>query len=133
MEDVKRITAMLKAISDPIRWDIVRQMTEVDELPCQTLEQRLPVSKPTISYHIKILAQAGLLNVRKEGRYFFYALQRDVLRELVDELGLLVPEAVPEDLPGPTLSEDGPGDAGGLASPPSDAARARREPVLMTW
>jgi len=91
MSDPNQTTAVLKAISDPIRWDIVRQMTEVDELACQTLEQRLPISKPTISYHIRILAQAGLVRVRKEGRYFFYTLQRQVLRDLVDELWLMAP------------------------------------------
>jgi len=32
MRDVNQIATVLKAISDPIRWDIVRQMTEVDEL-----------------------------------------------------------------------------------------------------
>lgn len=140
MEDVKRITTMLKAISDPIRWDIVRQMTEVDELACQTLEQRLPVSKPTISYHIKILAQAGLLSVRKEGRYFFYSLKRDVLRGLVDELWLLAPGVVD---PGDQLGDDSGDDSGEVASDtsaeaptddaPGEVASTRREPVLMTW
>ncbi|QLQ09172.1 MAG: helix-turn-helix transcriptional regulator [Nocardioidaceae bacterium] len=91
MPDASQTTTVLKAISDPIRWDIVRQMTEVDELACQTLEKRLPISKPTISYHIRILAQAGLVKVRKEGRYFFYTLQRQALRDVVDELWLLAP------------------------------------------
>lgn len=91
MSEPTQTTTVLKAISDPIRWDIVRQMTEVDELACQTLEQRLPISKPTISYHIRILAQAGLVRVRKEGRYFFYTLQRDALREVVDELWTMAP------------------------------------------
>lgn len=93
MLDPNQTTTVLKAISDPIRWDIVRQMTEVDELACQTLETRLPISKPTISYHIRVLAQAGLVRVRKEGRYFFYTLQRDALREVVDELWAMAPPA----------------------------------------
>ena len=48
-------TEIFKALSDPIRWDIVLQMASVDELACVTLEDSLPVSKPTISYYIKIL------------------------------------------------------------------------------
>lgn len=86
---------VLTALSDPVRWEIVRQMAEVDELPRAVLESTLPISKPTISYHMKVLAQAGLIDVRKEGRQFFYTLNRDVLQELVDELWALAPAPRP--------------------------------------
>ena len=95
MQDANRVTTMLKAIGDPVRLEIVRQVAEVDELASQTLDQRLPVSKPTISYHIRTLVQAGLLSVRKEGRHFFYTLDRPALRELLDELRKLAPELTP--------------------------------------
>jgi DNA-binding transcriptional ArsR family regulator len=84
---------VFRAIGDPVRWSILVQLAAVDELPCADLEKTLPVSKPTISYHAKILQQAGLLAVRKEGRNYFYALRRDVLREALGELGRLVPQA----------------------------------------
>jgi DNA-binding transcriptional ArsR family regulator len=77
---------VFKALGDPVRWSIVTQIAAVGELPCADLERTLPVSKPTISYHTKILQQAGLLSVRKEGRNYFYALRRDVLREVQREL-----------------------------------------------
>jgi DNA-binding transcriptional ArsR family regulator len=86
---------VFRAIGDPVRWSIITQLAAVDELPCADLEQTLPVSKPTISYHAKILQQAGLLSVRKEGRNYFYALRRDVLRDALDELGRFAPQAVP--------------------------------------
>lgn len=89
MEDFAQTIKLLKAIGDPVRLEIVRQMADVSELACQTLEKRLSVSKPTISHHIRVLAQAGLVGVRREGRYFFYTLDRDVLRGLADELRLL--------------------------------------------
>src|ERR1700743_1720423 len=85
---------VFRAIGDPVRWSILAQLAAVDELPCAELEQTLPVTKPTISYHAKILQQAGLLSVRKEGRNYFYALRRDVLREALDTLGRLAPVAV---------------------------------------
>jgi DNA-binding transcriptional ArsR family regulator len=84
-------TEVFKALGDPVRWSIVVQIAAVSELPCAELEQTLPVSKPTISYHTKILQQAGLLTVRKEGRNYFYALRREVLREVQDELWRLAP------------------------------------------
>jgi DNA-binding transcriptional ArsR family regulator len=82
---------ILKALSDPIRWDIIVQMASVDELACVTLEDTLPVSKPTISYHTKILYQAGLISVRKSGRNYFYSLRREVLHKLLDDLWELAP------------------------------------------
>ena len=82
---------VFKALGDPIRWSIIRQMASAEELACSVLEDTLPVSKPTISYHTKILTQAGLIEVRKRGRNYFYCLRRDVLGELLDDLWALVP------------------------------------------
>jgi DNA-binding transcriptional ArsR family regulator len=87
-----RTTDVFKALGDPIRWSILRQMAEVDELACGMLEETLPISKPTISYHIRVLVQVDLVSVRKEGRNFYYTLRRDVLRRLVDELWQVAPE-----------------------------------------
>ena len=53
-------TEIFSALSDPIRWSIIAQAAEVDELAAITLESTLPVAKPTISYHIKILQNASL-------------------------------------------------------------------------
>jgi DNA-binding transcriptional ArsR family regulator len=88
-------TEIFKALGDPIRWSIVTQMASVAELACLTLEGSLPVSKPTISYHTKILHQAGLISVRKEGRNYFYSLRREVLHEVLDSLSELTPAPWP--------------------------------------
>jgi DNA-binding transcriptional ArsR family regulator len=79
------ITEVFKAFSDPIRWLMVVEMAQVDELPATALEDIVPVKKPTISYHVKVLYHAGLLEVRKDGRNFFYRLRRDVLRDVLRE------------------------------------------------
>ena len=88
-------TEIFKALGDPIRWNIVRQMAEVDELACSTLEDTLPVWKPTISYHAKILVQAGLVQVRKDGRNYYYTLRRDVLHALMNDIRALAPAPRP--------------------------------------
>jgi DNA-binding transcriptional ArsR family regulator len=91
---------VLKALSDEMRWSIVVQMSEVDELACTKLEHTLPVSKPTISYHIKVLYHAGLIEVRKEGRNYYYRLRREVLTtvlgDVAQELGLGAGAARPD-------------------------------------
>src|ERR1700734_4042661 len=88
-------TEIFKALSDPVRWNIIVQMASVDELACITLEDTLPVSKPTISYHTKILQNAGLISTRKAGRNYYYSLRRDVLRDLLDGLWELAPTPRP--------------------------------------
>ena len=70
---------IFEALCEPIRMQIIRQIASVDELACTTLDETLPISKPTISYHVKILSQAQLISVRKEGRYYHYRLRREVL------------------------------------------------------
>ncbi len=94
-------TEIFKALSDPVRWSIIAQMASVDELACVTLEDTLPVSKPTISYHTKILYHAGLISVRKSGRNYYYSLRRDVLHKLLDDLWELAPT------PRPVVGEEG--------------------------
>jgi DNA-binding transcriptional ArsR family regulator len=112
---------VFNALGDPIRWSIIRQMAAVEELACATLEDTLPVSKPTISYHTKILSQAGLVSVRKQGRNLFYTLRRDVLRRLMDDIWTLAPEPVPV--------------GGGVRADhrPPPVRRRTAEPVLLTW
>jgi DNA-binding transcriptional ArsR family regulator len=106
-------TEVFKALGDPIRWNIIQQMAQQEELACSLLEDTLPVSKPTISYHTKILTQAGLIEVRKRGRNYFYSLRRDVLRGLIDQMWTLAPsprvvgeqgDAAPVPAPRPVLA-----------------------------
>jgi DNA-binding transcriptional ArsR family regulator len=122
---------LLRALSDPIRWDIVRQAAEVSELACSVLEARLGVARPTITYHTKILVQAGLFAVRKEGRNIFYTLQRDQLRAVINEVRTLIPgpQALPADeppAPARTVQRR-------RAVSDSSGAGAQESPALLTW
>lgn len=86
---------IFKALGDPIRWNIITAIAVAGELPCASLEDKLPIAKPTISYHTKILQQAGLLAVRKEGRNSFYTLRGEILEDIIDSLGHLAPRPRP--------------------------------------
>lgn len=138
-------TEIFKALSDPVRWSIIVQMAAVDELACITLEDTLTVSKPTISYHTKILYHAGLISVRKSGRNYYYSLRRDVLHKLLDDLWELAPTPRPV-----VREEDGhvamgrrqKRDGHALAAGPARKRRGARETaptqnaeeaVVLTW
>jgi len=111
------------------------QMAAVDELACLTLEDTLTVSKPTISYHTKILYHAGLISVRKSGRNYYYSLRRDVLHKLLDDLWELAPT------PRPVVREED-GHVAMGRRPPARKRRGAREAaatqnaeeaVVLTW
>ena len=121
-------TEVFKALGDPIRWNIVQQMAQQEELACSLLEDTLPVSKPTISYHTKILTQAGLIEVRKRGRNYFYSLRREVLRALMDEMWTLAPgpRLVAGDEPATGRTEQAP-------LKPAVGDDTPRSSALLTW
>jgi DNA-binding transcriptional ArsR family regulator len=100
------VSEAFKAIGDPIRWQIVEQIATQTEYPCAELEDMLPVSKPTISYHVKILTQVGLVAVTKRGRNYYYTLRGEVLEQMIGELQHLVPglRLVGETAPAPRRS-----------------------------
>ena len=89
------VAEVMKALSDPHRWEIIRQVGDTDELPCAVLEATLALSKPTISYHTSILVKAGLITARKVGHNLFYSLNRDVIDQLMNELWALAPPREP--------------------------------------
>ena len=73
------IAAIFRVLGDPTRVEILRLLIGGGEVACTTLESVLPISKSTISYHVKALKSVGLIRVRKDGRYYHYTLQREQL------------------------------------------------------
>ena len=71
----------LAALADPIRREVV-DLLAGGELAAGELADRFPVSRPAISRHLRVLREAGLVQVRTEGRHRFYALDPGPLREL---------------------------------------------------
>ncbi|GAA0983901.1 hypothetical protein GCM10009555_056590 [Acrocarpospora macrocephala] len=78
--------SIFRALSEPLRLEILSLFDDEGRCACTHLEERLPISKSTISYHIKILYEAGLINIRKEGRFYHYDLRTDVFDYFVPDL-----------------------------------------------
>lgn len=122
---------IFRALGDPVRLDIVRQIAAEDQLACGVLEETLPVSKPTISYHTKILRQAGIIDVHKRGRLSYYSLRRKALGELLDDLGALGPGPGPA---GEAHRRPGRLRSGGAPTPGPAAGGADTRPApMITW
>ena len=84
--DDGKIVRVLKALGDPKRFHMFQEIAEAGELSCSQIGKRFPLSQPTISHHLKILHDAGVLVVREEGQHHFIsvnqALVEGVLRML---------------------------------------------------
>jgi ArsR family transcriptional regulator len=81
----------LKALGHPIRLGIAQQLAAEQETCACDFADVFGVSQPTISGHLRVLRQAGLVTTRRRGTQIFYALDPGVVRELRGSLGELMP------------------------------------------
>ena len=75
-----------KALADPRRMALLQAIAEEEECACQKLRQEFPVSKATISFHLKELVRAGLIEARKEGQFLQCEVRREMLEAYSAEL-----------------------------------------------
>ena len=81
VEAAKRWAVVFKALADPTRLLILSLVAKNEGAVCEcNIVDCTPLSQPTISYHIKVLKEAGLLDCEKRGLWCYYALGKDVLR-----------------------------------------------------
>lgn len=69
------LTAVLHALSDPTRLELVRLMSDGAEHACSGLYGLGGLSVPTLSHHLRVLREAGITNTRIEGKQRFIALR----------------------------------------------------------
>jgi DNA-binding transcriptional ArsR family regulator len=77
--------AVLHALADPTRDLIVRLLVD-RERSVGEMAERLPVSRPAVSKHLRLLQSAGLVRFRSEGARNVYALQPEALAWVRDEI-----------------------------------------------
>ncbi|MBN8233928.1 helix-turn-helix transcriptional regulator [Halobacillus kuroshimensis] len=74
-------TKVLHALSEPNRIKIIRCLDESIENNCTAYSLKLMLPKSTVSHHIKVLREAGLIKARIEGKEHIYSLRRDEVEE----------------------------------------------------
>lgn len=75
-----------KALSDARRFAILERIASDGDAACQRLCEMFPVSQPTMSHHLRLLAEVGLIETRRDGQYVYYQLRADVMRAYLDTL-----------------------------------------------
>jgi len=87
--------ARMKAIADPVRWKALQFLRDPAPSTCRPgaagvcgcdFEDVLGLAQPTVSHHMKVLVDAGLVAGEKHGRWVFYRLVPEAFEELQREL-----------------------------------------------
>ena len=88
MHDLDTLTARFKALSDPIRLRILDRLRGGERCVCE-LTDVLDAGQSLLSFHLRVLKDAGLVTDRREGRWMHYALSPEVVAEIGEFLGAL--------------------------------------------
>ena len=74
-QDMKSVEKISKALGDRHRLHILQHITKKGGCAqCAEIQDVIDLAQPSISHHVKILTEAGLIDAEKEGRYFKYSL-----------------------------------------------------------
>jgi ArsR family transcriptional regulator len=90
--DRREIVGLFKALGDPTRYEIYRLIATQPETICVChITDRFAVSQPTISHHLKVLREAGLITVSRQGVWAYYAADPRGIERLRTVVGELTP------------------------------------------
>jgi len=87
-----RTAQLFHALSDEARLQIVAILLDGEHCVCD-LMTHIDAAQSRLSYHLKVLKDAGLVTDRREGRWSYYTLQRDAFLEAEELLAGLRPRA----------------------------------------
>ncbi len=82
--------SLLGALADPIRLGIVELLSGHDRLCVCDISAAFPVNQPTISHHLRLLREAGIVDVVRQGRWSHYGLKRDALKRATQHILRLI-------------------------------------------
>jgi ArsR family transcriptional regulator len=109
---------LLTALADPTRLAIVRQLAaEVETCACDFTDC-CDVGQPTVSHHLRVLREAGVVTSERRGQWIFYRLDREVAERLGRIAGTLIPGGL---IPAADLLARRRATVGGAASTRPDA------------
>ena len=85
-----RLTEQLKALAHPARLAILRTLAERGSCVCGEVVEVMPLSQATVSQHLKVLKEAGLIDGRIDGRNSCYCVDAAAIAALRDDLDRLL-------------------------------------------
>jgi ArsR family transcriptional regulator len=89
--DETRLASMLKALGNPIRFQIIKTLAERQMCITQDLVETTTLAQSTVSQHLKVLREAGLIRGEIEGPATCYCLDPDNIRWLKEQIESWLP------------------------------------------
>jgi ArsR family transcriptional regulator, arsenate/arsenite/antimonite-responsive transcriptional repressor len=86
---INELAKISKALGDPTRMRIFELIAKKKETPCGRLAGIENVAPATVSHHLKILSEAGLIECRREGQFVYNRVKKERMREYTRGLGRL--------------------------------------------
>lgn len=72
---------LFKVLADENRLKIIELLIKGETCGC-TLVDKLPISQPTLSYHLKLISEVGLADSKREGNWIKYYINKSMLSEI---------------------------------------------------
>lgn len=88
--DLRRLRVLYRALGDETRLRVIGFLAEIGPMPVNVLSARVGLSQPLISWHLRILRVAGLIDTQRQGRTTICRLRTAAFKELHDAEGRLV-------------------------------------------
>ena len=85
----KNTALVFKAFCDENRIKILNILSTGEKCACRLLEA-LSVTQPTLSHHMRILCDSGVVSARKEGKWMYYKISQEGLRAAEEYLSTLI-------------------------------------------
>jgi ArsR family transcriptional regulator len=82
----RQIVLISRALADPRRYKIFRQIAAGECTACAEVRAKQPVTAATLSHHVKELETAGLIQIARQGKFANFTVQRGVLQAYLDHL-----------------------------------------------
>lgn len=89
-QDEIRLAKMFKALGNPIRLEILKQLADCNRCICNDIVSALPLAQSTVSQHLKVLKEAGLILGEVEGPATCYCINPEGLNWLKSKVGQLI-------------------------------------------
>ena len=88
--DLRRLRTLYRALGDETRLRIIGLLAEIGPMPVRELSSRVGLSQPLISWHLRILRLAGVIDTQRNGREVICRLRTDAFEELHEAEGRLI-------------------------------------------
>lgn len=86
--DPQQALVLLRSLADPLRLQVITALGQGERCVCD-LTAELGLSQSRLSFHLKVMREAGLLHARQQGRWMYYRLRPEALELLGDWLKAL--------------------------------------------